>query len=203
MTIRSFAPRQWFGANLYVLQAGSQTLAVDPSVPVEEFVRDAGWDALPPIDAILLTHAHFDHILALADWVRASGAPVFAGTADVNALADPRQNASAAFCAHPLVYTGEIRALADAQVLPFFDGVRVISVPGHTPGSVCYLLGTALFSGDLLFAGGGTGRCDLPGGDRCALLDSVSKILKLPDETRVYPGHGPSFLLHEYKENFT
>ena len=116
---------------------------------------------------ILLTHGHFDHVHGLEVWVNEK---------DVG-----------------LQYGGEIAAdefFKDEQVIMFNDEeIKVIFTPGHTPGSVCFLLGKHLFSGDTLFKQG-MGRTDLPGGDAKELEKSLRRVLALPPETKVYPGHG-------------
>ncbi|MDR2514053.1 MAG: MBL fold metallo-hydrolase [Christensenellaceae bacterium] len=134
---------------------------------------------------ILLTHAHFDHILAL----NGLGAEaVYAQPLEEAALRDPVLNLSvAAGCAFssglPLVPLGEGDAIG-----PF----SVLHTPGHSPGSLCFYCEEEglLFSGDILFFSG-IGRSDLPGGDQARLGASLRRLLALPPGTLVFPGHGP------------
>ena len=126
------------------------------------------------IKAILITHKHQDHLLGFEAITGAVGAPVAVGVNDVDGL--PRSPE---------------RELQDGDVIRFGNQeMRVLDTPGHTEGAACYLLGKHLFSGDTLFPGG-------PGKSRSPqalqqLLDSINRqLLTLPDDTAVYPGHGP------------
>ena len=142
--------------------------------------------------AILLTHGHFDHMTAAAELQEATGAPAYAHPGDHGLLLRPSSGVAACLGI-------QIRPLT--SVRPLHDGdsltigtltVTVLATPGHSPGSVCFLVGDAVFTGDTLFAGG-IGRTDLSGGDPAALLQSLrDRLLTLPPATTVYPGHGLS-----------
>ncbi len=143
------------------------------------------------ISAILLTHGHFDHMLAAEPLRRETGAEVFVSAADAELLTDPVKNA----------FNREVSALELPKMLPFEAledeievcgaKMQVLSTPGHTRGSVCFYEkdGGVLFSGDTLFQAG-YGRTDLYGGDMFALARSLKTLLALPEDTRVLPGHG-------------
>ncbi|MEA2267819.1 MAG: hydroxyacylglutathione hydrolase [Solirubrobacteraceae bacterium] len=143
------------------------------------------------LDAILLTHTHFDHIGAVAPVARATGAPVYCPALEVEVLADimayvPWEGFGPfeSYDADETVAGGERLQLAG------FD-IDVIFTPGHSPGHVTYAIDDeqALFSGDVLFQGS-VGRTDLPGGDHPTLLRSIATLLdRHPDETIVHPGH--------------
>ncbi|MEY2533617.1 MAG: hydroxyacylglutathione hydrolase [bacterium] len=143
------------------------------------------------LDAILLTHTHFDHIGAVAPVARATGAPVYCPALEVEVLADimayvPWEGFGPfeSYDADETVAGGERLQLAG------FD-IDVIFTPGHSPGHVTYAIDDeqALFSGDVLFQGS-VGRTDLPGGDHPTLLRSIATLLDgHPDETIVHPGH--------------
>jgi glyoxylase-like metal-dependent hydrolase (beta-lactamase superfamily II) len=141
---------------------------------------------------ILLTHGHFDHVGAVSFLKERTGARIFLHPADRRLLeAAPRVAAS--YGLHADAPPPPDADLSDGDLLPLGDGeIRVLHTPGHTPGGVTFLLGEEAFTGDLLFAGA-VGRTDFPGGSTEALLASIrEKILPLPDETVVHPGHGPS-----------
>ncbi|WP_036713885.1 MBL fold metallo-hydrolase [Paenibacillus ehimensis] len=165
------------------------------------FVIDPGMDPQPllkriehmEIEAIVLTHAHFDHIGGVDAVRRLKGCPVYLHDAEAEWLTNPKRNGSTmwpelggAITTDPAEY-----ALDDGQELKLLGIVfQVLHTPGHSPGSVSLVYGNHLFGGDVLFRLS-VGRTDLPGGDQQELLDSIhDKLFKLPDETIVYPGHG-------------
>ena len=143
------------------------------------------------IEAILLTHTHFDHIGAVAPVARATGAPVYCPELEVPVLADIMRfvpwegfGPYESYAADETVSGGERLELAGLEL-------DVLFVPGHSPGHVAYSIPaeSAVVSGDVLFAGS-VGRTDLPGGDHATLLRSIQGMLeRLPDETAVLPGH--------------
>jgi glyoxylase-like metal-dependent hydrolase (beta-lactamase superfamily II) len=141
------------------------------------------------LDAILLTHTHFDHVGAVAPVARATGAPVYCPQLEVPVLADimrfvpwPGIGPFESYDADETVAGGERLTLAGLEI-------DVIFTPGHSPGHVTYAIDDALFSGDVLFQGS-VGRTDLPGGDWPTLARSIQALLDAhPDDTKVYPGH--------------
>ena len=143
------------------------------------------------LDAILLTHTHFDHVGAVAPVARATGAPVYCPKLEVPVLQDimafvpwPGFGPFDSWDPEETVEGGERLELAGFEIDVHFT-------PGHSPGHVTYALGGegALFSGDVLFEGS-VGRVDLPGGDWPTLLSSIESLVdEFPPETTVYPGH--------------
>jgi glyoxylase-like metal-dependent hydrolase (beta-lactamase superfamily II) len=143
------------------------------------------------LDAILLTHTHFDHIGAVAPVARATGAPVYCPELEVAVLADimayvpwPGFGPFESYDADETVKGGETLELAGMKI-------DVVFTPGHSPGHVTYAIAEdqVLFSGDVLFEGS-VGRTDLPGGDWPTLLQSISTLLDTyPDDATVFPGH--------------
>jgi glyoxylase-like metal-dependent hydrolase (beta-lactamase superfamily II) len=170
-----------------------QSAVIDPSWDgrgILARVRKEGWT----VTSILLTHAHFDHVGALAELHELTGAPIY-----IHAEAAPmleRAPAAAAmwgFTVDPapppdhFLTEGDLLTIGELQV-------EVLFTPGHAPGHVCFYLPVhaVLFDGDVLFQGS-IGRTDLPGGDFELLMSSIrEKLLPLPDETAVLSGHGPA-----------
>jgi hydroxyacylglutathione hydrolase len=143
------------------------------------------------LEAILLTHTHFDHVGAVAPVARATGAPVYCPEIEVPVLADimafvpwPGFGPFESYDADETVRGGERLELAGMEI-------EVLFTPGHSPGHVTYAIEAerALFSGDVLFQGS-IGRTDLPGGDHATLMASIATLLeRFDDDTVVYPGH--------------
>jgi hydroxyacylglutathione hydrolase len=143
------------------------------------------------LEAILLTHTHFDHVGAVAPVARATGAPVWCPELETQVLADimayvPWEGFGPfeSYEADHTVAGGETLQLAG------FD-IDVVFTPGHSPGHVTYVIADeqAMFSGDVLFQAS-VGRTDLPGGDHATLMASIADLLaRYPDEMRVHPGH--------------
>jgi len=143
-------------------------------------------------EAILLTHGHFDHILAVKDVQRAFHCKVYAGKEEDRLLQDPSLNLSGSLGTDQMGLSADYLA-RDGEVLHLigFDW-KVLETPGHTSGSVCYYIESekVLISGDTLFAES-LGRTDLPTGSSREIMASiVDKLLVLPEDTMVYPGHG-------------
>ncbi len=188
-------------ANCYLLTAGEgqAAIAIDPGGDVSPLLaalhrRDR------QLTHILLTHAHFDHIGGVADLVEATGAAVALHPDDVPLL---RRRGGA------LDWGFDMRACPEPSLLlqagqtleTEVARLQVLWVPGHTPGHLAYYGAQAhcVFTGDALFQGS-IGRTDLPGGDFDQLLCSIREsLLTLPDDTVVYPGHGPSTTIGEEK----
>lgn len=154
--------------------------------------------------AILLTHGHYDHILAVPALREATGARVYAARAEANLLADPQANLTGSWQRRPQTLSADV-LLEDGEEFEILgSSVRMLLTPGHTAGSCCYYMPEEawLFSGDTLFYES-YGRVDLPTGMPAAIGRSIrDKLLLLPEETDVYPGHGEATTIgHEKKYN--
>jgi len=181
--------------NVYVLgdEASREAAALDTAIPSAAWLSarlaERGWT----LKLLVSTHSHWDHTGDNAAVMSATQAPLAAHVLDWPAIIEP-QPLWAPFPIPPSVPAVE---LAEGSRLRF-GGLRleVVHTPGHTPGSVSLLARAEglLLSGDTLFAGG-WGRVDLPGGDPEAMVESLRRLLVLPDETRVLPGHGPQTTL--------
>jgi glyoxylase-like metal-dependent hydrolase (beta-lactamase superfamily II) len=193
MTIEIFSTETPpLGVNAYVV-SGSDTgdgVVIDPGAFTSELSEYTASRNIR-VHYVLNTHGHFDHIGGNADAVAATGAPLVCHRDDASRLTDPVLNGAAMFGV-PGTSPPPDRLVKDGDTLEAGSlGIQVIHTPGHTPGGVCFLIGEDLFSGDTLFAGG-VGRVDLPGGNGAELMRSIrDKLLALPPDTRVHPGHGP------------
>jgi hydroxyacylglutathione hydrolase len=151
---------------------------------------------------ILLTHGHFDHILAVKDLVSATHAPVYAHEAEAGLLKDANVNASSHIRRECTLVPDVL--LKDNQILRLAGFViKVIHTPGHTAGGVCYYFSghMVLFSGDTLFRED-IGRSDLPTGNGRQLVESIqNKLMFLEDQVAVYPGHGASTTIGYERDN--
>ena len=166
-------------------------IILDPGAQVDR-IRQAVEKAGMTPEAILLTHGHFDHVMA-ADELRALyGIPVIIGANETALLNDPVQNLSRPYLRKDIQAAVD-RTVKDQENLPFLGGLRVLEVPGHTPGSVCYYAESegVLFSGDVLFQRS-IGRTDSYEEQDELIRNIREKLLILPEETKVIPGHGPS-----------
>jgi len=178
--------------NAYIVEEPSskKTVVVDPGDDGDAILRELR-DRDLLVEKILLTHGHFDHVGAVRLLREKTGAPVHLHAEDVSRMATARRQGllfglSVDDPPPPDVVVGEGDRIA-------FEGheFRVVHTPGHTRGCVSYLCGRMAFVGDLIFAGS-IGRTDLPGGSHEQLLESVrKKIFVLPDDTVIFPGHGP------------
>ncbi len=185
-----------YRANCYALMSGGQTLVVDPGAEPGLLLD---WLGDVSVAAIVLTHCHSDHIGVVNEVVAATGAPVWCGRQDVAALADPHLSG---FDEVGLDYrvTGVGRGLKDGDMVEWGDhGLRVLEVPGHTPGSICLVDDDIIVTGDTLFAQG-IGRSDFIRGNGTDLERSLARIGSLPSGLEILPGHGARSTLGVEKE---
>lgn len=191
MMVRKFLAGP-IGTNCYLVEneLTKEAVIVDPASFPERLKECVEQEKLRVV-AVLLTHAHFDHIMGIDEVIRNLGEmPVYVHQEDVRMLEDPQANLSLDY-GMSYSYRGGT-AIRDGQVLNLagYD-FRVIHTPGHTPGGVCYYVESeeVLLSGDTLFQES-VGRTDFPGGSASELIRSIKeKLFVLPENTQVYPGH--------------
>ena len=183
-------PGPWpLRTNTFLLFTGAgHAVVVDPAADVNTYLEEAAKRGAV-ITHLLLTHGHYDHVGAVQELKRRTGAQVWMDPADAQgsqmfplASSDQGYPVSGEFTIDDLTF-------------------RCWHTPGHTPGSVCYLIGDNLFSGDTLFRLM-AGRTDFPGGSETQMTESMKKLKSLPDHLKVYPGHeSATDLAFEKKKN--
>lgn len=179
------------GTNCYLLinETTKEIVIVDPAICPDYVVNHVKNNGYIP-KAILLTHAHFDHVMGIDGWVKEFDVPVYLHENEKQVLADPGLNLSAVFGSSYSYH--QVNCLQDGQIIEIAGfHLRVIHTPGHTTGGCCYYEETEgiLISGDTLFLQS-VGRSDFPTGSMSTLVRSIKdKLFCLPDDTVVYPGH--------------
>ena len=179
-----------YQTNTYIIheKACSRCCIIDPGYHPEVILRKTQELGLT-VEAILLTHCHFDHV---------GGVKHIAAETDCDVY----------LCAEDLTMPPMLTAGKPYYTKTYAEGtclnlagldISVIQTPGHTPGSVCLMVGDALFSGDTLFAGS-CGRTDLPGGSWATILKSLRRLREMEANFRIFPGHGESTTLAEEKQ---
>lgn len=187
---------------LAINEETKQTVVIDPASSSPSLMNHIEAEGLK-VEAILLTHGHFDHIMGIDGFLKKYDVPVYVHEDDKEMMNDPQLNQSSTYTAG-YTFSGA-ECIRDGQVLHLAgNDFEVFHTPGHTPGCCCFYVREegVLFSGDTLFAKS-VGRTDFPGSSTSALIRSIrEKLLPLPDETRVYPGHmGETAIGHEREHN--
>lgn len=181
------------GTNCYVIADAQGTAAIidcdGNTAPLYRYIEE---NHLQPTH-ILLTHGHFDHIGAVEEVKAKYGCQVYAAKEEMRVLADPSINFSAS-TGHTISITPDV-CVTEGDVITVGDlKFTVLLTPGHTEGSICFMIEDCIFSGDTLFQGS-CGRTDFPTGDWQTILQSLKRLRDLPGNYHVYPGHGPATTL--------
>ena len=178
--------------NCYLVMTGNEALIIDPGDDADYILRIIADEGIAPTK-VIATHGHYDHILAVTELKLAYQIPFLMHKEDEFLL--KRMRASAA-------HFGKIvsdpppkidKYLKEGESLKIGNyKLKIVHTSGHTPGSISLYskVAKAVFVGDVIFAGGGMGRTDFAYSNRTDLLNSVGKLLKLPEDTVVYSGHG-------------
>ena len=191
------------GNNIYILMAADGSAAViDPGFEAGRILAEIK-RLNAKVQYVLLTHGHFDHAGCAAEIKAATGAQIALHEADCPMLKEPAMftRAFGALAAGAQGAEADI-ILHDGDTLPLGElTIRVLHLPGHSPGSCFFLVGDSIFSGDVLFKGC-VGRTDLTGGDTEAMKRSIRKVNRLTGDYKVYPGHdAPTTLREEQRTN--
>ena len=175
-----------YQTNTYLLANDTEAVVIDPG-----YEADTILDALAgkTLKAILLTHGHFDHVGAVKELVAETGCAVWIHAAE--ATMPPMVTAGPLYFTHTYDEGDTVSPIAGLEL-------TVLHTPGHTPGSVCLLMGNEMFSGDTLFACS-FGRTDLPGGDPRKMMESLRRLASLQGNFFIHPGHGGSTTLDAEK----
>ncbi|MGI6269476.1 MAG: MBL fold metallo-hydrolase [Candidatus Howiella sp.] len=184
------------GSNCYIVTAGEAALLIDPGD--DDPRLDTVCRALAgQVEYILLTHRHADHLMGLARAKALAGGRVAIHELDAAGATSPEVSCCREIYGREQKPVEPELLLRDGDRLPFAGReIMVLHTPGHTAGSVCFLLEDCLFSGDTLFAGT-VGRTDLPSGSYRDMLASTVRLAALSGEYRVYPGHGEATTLSQ------
>lgn len=201
MKIIRLKPLSPFSTNCYLVvsEKGNAVLVDAPSD--SDYIIETANNNNCTIKKMLLTHGHCDHIGAMADIVKKTGCEVYIHKNDEAKLSSPWENLTAYFGLEYIETVREVKTLEDGDIIALDElQFEVIHTPGHTGGSVCYVIGDVMFSGDTLF-NLSIGRTDMPDGDYRTLFQSLHKLFELPKDYTVYPGHMDKTTLSFEKSN--
>ncbi len=185
-----------YQTNTYIVENENHCVIIDPGYEPDTILGFLSEKNLTA-DAIILTHGHFDHVGAVENIVKETGCELWMSERDWSQRISPMTSYF-----YPIANCGftNVRFCEDGEVICAAKlSFTVLETPGHTRGSVCFLCGSALFSGDTLFAGS-CGRTDLPGGSRDDIEASLKRLSELDISYTVYPGHGDSTTLAVEKQ---
>ena len=178
----------FINTNCYIAHDGREAVIIDPGANAEQIIAKA--DELGvSIRYIFLTHAHFDHVLAVDEIIKKTGAKLVANAGERERLRDAELSGQNVLRRRDFTALSADVEIASEGAMDIGEmHFEFISTPGHTEGSMCIICEDTMFSGDTLFAGT-CGRCDLAGGDYGEMLSSLRKLYALPGDYKVLPGH--------------
>ena len=186
--------------NNYVIidDESHEAVLIDCSHPddtIMDYIRGQGAN----LKYILLTHGHLDHVMGVCHFQKKYRIPVYVAKEDVPLMADINSWTKMLGLPETEVPKADKILTDDEDLILGKNKIQVIKTPGHTQGCVCYLIGDNLFSGDTLFRGT-YGRTDLPDSSQAQMNDSLKRLFRLPDETKVFPGHGAPTTIGDEKK---
>jgi glyoxylase-like metal-dependent hydrolase (beta-lactamase superfamily II) len=187
-------------ANGYLLECEEthSAIMIDPGDDADEILSILEERKLN-LELIVNTHGHIDHISANDDLKKKTSAKLFIHRLDADMIVNPHKNLSS-FIGRAISSPPPDIVLEDGDNLEAGTiNLKVIHTPGHSPGSICLLADSDIFTGDLLFAGS-IGRYDFPGSSYEQIMNSLKKIMEFNDDLIVYPGHGPVTTIREERD---
>jgi hydroxyacylglutathione hydrolase len=186
--------------NCYIVydEESRDAMVIDPGDDAGKIIRFIEDNKLL-VSGIVCTHAHFDHLGAVRKLQEKTGAPVLLNKEDFEIYR--RADGQAALWGFHLELPPEpVRYMAEGDEIAIGKALfRVMHTPGHSPGGICFYGEGVIFTGDTIFAGS-VGRTDFPGGNLAELKKSFTRIISLPPDTRIFPGHGPTTTVKKEKE---
>ena len=203
MEIIKLPPMSNFGVNSYIIVSDNMNgVLIDAPYGGESIIKTLMEKGIE-LKMILLTHGHCDHIASAAYLSRETGAQVYIHKFDEDKLTNDRTNLTSFFSLPPIDPVTNAETVSDGDVIEL-DGLEfeVLHTPGHTSGSVCYLLGDNMFSGDTLFCGS-MGRTDMTDGNDEVMTETLNMLYSFDRNTNytVYAGHGPSSTMVEERSH--
>lgn len=187
--------------NCYLVGDSSELLLIDPGDEAEKIKQRIDKQGYH-IKYIVLTHCHWDHIGAVAQMKKITGAELVLCRTEAENYCNPYVNLMESFGANEILPKPNLLVSEGEEIVSGKYRFHVLETPGHTEGGICLFGEACLFSGDTLFQRG-MGRVDLPTGNMKKIIHSIQKkLFLLPEEVRVYPGHGaPTTIGYEKKHN--
>ena len=199
LTVHKIVVGRWF-VSCYLVSKGNKVLVFDPGDDVEKIIERLDANSLIPL-AIINTHAHYDHVGAVQELKDKYNIPFLLHSKDKRLLnhASIYRSFVGESVKFKIPVIDSFLDESDELVIEDFK-VKVLHTPGHTEGSVCFLMYDFIITGDTLMKGK-VGRTDLPGADIEKYKQTLIKLLELPDLTKIYPGHGEDTTIGIEREN--
>lgn len=191
-----------FAANCYAVVSESKNAALIDAPCCADIILSTLEKNGENLKKVLLTHGHFDHIMAAAETYEKTGADVYIHKLDAPKLKSSYLSVAQFFGITDFIPFYNEKTVTDGDIITLDEiSFKVIHTPGHTSGGVCYITDNIIFSGDTLFELS-VGRCDMPDGNSSMLSESLKKLSSLDGEYKIYTGHGaPTELSYEKKFN--